>query len=215
MALFQLIFALIPVFFSIVLHEIAHGYAALKCGDDTAKRYGRLSLNPLVHVDKFGTIFLPLMLQWIGAPFLFGWAKPVPVNFNRLKNRRRDMVIVASAGIIVNIILASLAYQVLMSVSENSFFTPFFVNLLTINLALIFINILPIPPLDGSKIFFDWIDKTWAKKYVYAEREGMIALVILVAVVPVVEGAFGLSTFEMFDPLGWYIRTMFRLVLGV
>ncbi|MBR5482974.1 MAG: site-2 protease family protein, partial [Alphaproteobacteria bacterium] len=104
MSLFQLILALIPVFFSIVLHEVAHGYAALKCGDDTAKRNGRLSLNPLVHVDKFGTIFLPLMLLWAGAPFLFGWAKPVPVNFNRLKNRRRDMVIVASAGIVVNMI---------------------------------------------------------------------------------------------------------------
>lgn len=214
MSLFQLILALIPIFFSIVLHEVAHGYAALKCGDDTAKRCGRLSLNPLVHVDKFGTIFLPLLLLWAGSPFLFGWAKPVPVNFNRLKNRHRDVVIVASAGIVVNMVLASVAYQVLMSTSTNTVFSPFFINLLTINLALIFINILPIPPLDGSKIFFGWIDKPWAKKYIYAEREGMIALIILVAIVPVVERAFGLSAFEMLDPLGWYIKTMFRWILG-
>lgn len=86
-------------FFSIILHEVAHGYAALLLGDDTAKRYGRLSLNPLRHVDAFGTVLLPLTLMWLGSPFLFGWAKPVPVNFARLRHRRRDTVIVASAGI--------------------------------------------------------------------------------------------------------------------
>ena len=91
----------------------------------------------------------------------------------------------------------------------------FLSNLLSINLALIFLNILPIPPLDGSKIFFGWIDKTWARKYVQAERQGMAALIVLVAFVPVVERMFGLSSFEMFDPLGWYMYKMFELFLGL
>nr|QIM10688.1 peptidase M48 [uncultured Alphaproteobacteria bacterium] len=210
----KLILSLVPVFLSIVLHEIAHGYAALKLGDDTAQRYGRLSLNPLKHVDWFGTIFLPLTLLWSGSPFLFGWAKPVPVNFNRLKNVRRDTVIVASAGIVVNAVLAFLAVLVLAQRGLGVSAAVFGFNLLTINLALIFLNILPFPPLDGSKIFFGWIDKPWARRYIAAERQGMFVLVLLIAFVPVVERMFGLTSFEMLDPLGWYMHKMFEMVFA-
>lgn len=213
----EVLLTIIPVFLSIILHEIAHGYAALKFGDDTAARCGRLSLNPLNHVDWFGTVFMPLALWWSQTPFLFGWAKPVPVNFNRLRNKKRDTVIVASAGIFVNAVLAAAAIFLILNL-QPEFDTPlqiFLSNLLSINLALIFLNILPIPPLDGSKIFFGWIDKTWARKYVQAERQGMAALIVLVAFVPVVERMFGLSSFEMFDPLGWYMYKMFELFLGL
>lgn len=214
MAMETVILTLVPVFFSIVLHEVAHGYAALKLGDDTALRSGRLSLNPLQHVDWFGTVFMPLTLLWSGSPFLFGWAKPVPVNFSRLKNLRRDTVIVAAAGIIVNAFLA-LSAAVILAQNGNSLATGVFCfNLLTINLALIFLNILPFPPLDGSKIFFGWIDKPWARRYVGAERQGMFVLILLIVLVPVVERAFGLTSFEMFDPLGWYMYMMFRMVFG-
>ena len=213
----EVLLTIIPVFLSIILHEIAHGYAALKFGDDTAARCGRLSLNPLNHVDWFGTVFMPLALWWSQTPFLFGWAKPVPVNFNRLRNKKRDTVIVASAGILVNAVLAATAIFLILNL-QPEFDTPlqiFLSNLLSINLALIFLNILPIPPLDGSKIFFGWIDKLWARKYVQAERQGMAALIVLVAFVPVVERMFGLSSFEMFDPLGWYMYKMFELFLGL
>lgn len=213
----EVLLTIIPVFLSIILHEIAHGYAALKFGDDTAARCGRLSLNPLNHVDWFGTVFMPLALWWSQTPFLFGWAKPVPVNFNRLRNKKRDTVIVASAGILVNAVLAATAIFLILNL-QPEFDTPlqiFLSNLLSINLALIFLNILPIPPLDGSKIFFGWIDKPWARKYVQAERQGMAALIVLVAFVPVVERMFGLSSFEMFDPFGWYMYKMFELFLGL
>jgi len=214
MAMETVVLTLVPVFFSIVLHEVAHGYAALKLGDDTALRSGRLSLNPLRHVDWFGTVFMPLTLLWSGSPFLFGWAKPVPVNFSRLKNLRRDTVIVAAAGIIVNAVLALAAVVVLAQRGNSPAAGVFCFNLLTINLALIFLNILPFPPLDGSKIFFGWIDKPWARRYVAAERQGMFVLILLVVFVPVVERAFGLTSFEMLDPFGWYMHTMFRMVFG-
>lgn len=210
----NIILSLIPVFFSIILHEVAHGYAALKLGDDTAQRQGRLSLNPLRHVDWFGTVFLPLTLLWSGSPFLFGWAKPVPVNFNRLRHVRRDTVIVASAGIIVNAVLAIFAVIMLAQRLSSMLMAAFCFNLLIINLSLIFLNILPFPPLDGSKMFFGWINKTWARRYVAAERQGMFVLILLAVFVPVVERMFGLTSFEMLDPLGWYMHTMFELVLG-
>ncbi|MBT6116558.1 MAG: site-2 protease family protein, partial [Rhodospirillaceae bacterium] len=97
---------LLPVLFAITLHEAAHGYVAWKLGDDTAYRLGRVSFNPLRHIDRFGTIILPGLLLLMRAPFLFGWAKPVPVNFSRLNNPRRDMVLVAAAGPAINLAMA-------------------------------------------------------------------------------------------------------------
>ena len=204
--IFDLINIFIPVFAAIVLHEIAHGYAAFKLGDDTAYRYGRLSLNPLNHIDIFGTILLPLILWRINSPFMFGWAKPVPVNFSRLRHRRRDTVIVASAGIVTNALLAGLALLIFK-------FLPnlFCANLVMINLALIFFNILPFPPLDGSKIFFGWIDRPWAQKYVAAERQGMMVLISVIVIIPLIANAMGHPSWDI---LGWYMTTMFRAVLG-
>lgn len=203
---FELINTFVPVFMAIVLHEIAHGYAALKLGDDTAYRYGRLSFNPMNHIDWVGTILLPLMLWRMNAPFMFGWAKPVPVNFYRLRNRFRDTVIVASAGIIINALLAVLAV-IIFKILPNEFC----LNLLMINLALIFLNILPFPPLDGSKIFFGWINRPWAQKYVAAERKGMIILIAVIVAAPLLADIFRCPSF---DVLGWYMTAMFKAVLG-
>lgn len=206
--------AFVPIFFSIVLHEIAHGYVALWCGDDTAKRYGRLSLNPINHVDVIGTIVLPLVL-WLGkAPFLFGWARPVPVDFRKLHDRKLGIFLVASAGVVVNAILATVAFGVLNNFELCEYGGLFFTNLLLINLALIFLNVLPIPPLDGSKMFFGWIESNWAKRYVAAEEEGLIALVVLIVAFPLLVNYLGFEELGAFDPLGWYMQKMFQLVLG-
>lgn len=203
----------IPIFISVVLHEIAHGYAALSFGDDTAKRCGRLSLNPVDHVDFWGTIVLPLVLWFGNAPFLFGWARPVPVDFRKLRNKKLGTFAVATAGVAVNAVLAITAILIMKNIKLDVYSEMFLTNLLAINLALIFLNILPFPPLDGSKMFFGWMDAKWAKRYVAAEREGLMVLVFLIAVVPLVGGMLGLSEVEAFNPLDWYMRLMFKFVL--
>ncbi len=203
----------IPIFISVVLHEVAHGYAALSFGDDTAKRCGRLSLNPIDHVDFWGTIVLPLVLWFGNAPFLFGWAKPVPVDFRKLRCKKLGTFTVATAGVAVNAVLAMLAIIIMKNVKVDAYSEIFLSNLLAINLALIFLNILPFPPLDGSKMFFGWIDAGWARRYVSAEREGLMVLVFLIAVVPLVGGILGIGGVEAFNPLDWYMRAMFNFVL--
>jgi len=212
--LFDVFVAFVPIFFSIVLHEIAHGYAALAFGDDTAERYGRLSLNPINHVDIVGTIALPLILWLTQAPFLFGWARPVPVNFMRLRNRRIGVFVVASAGVIVNAVLAIIALLVLKNFELDVYCGLFFKNLLLINLALIFLNILPIPPLDGSKMLFGWMDNRLAKRYVAAEYEGLFGLMVLIIAFPLLGQYLGFKELEQFNPLGIYMQKMFELVLG-
>lgn len=203
----------IPIFISVVLHEVAHGYAALSFGDDTAKRCGRLSLNPVDHVDFWGTIVLPLVLWYGNAPFLFGWARPVPVDFRKLRDKKLGIFTVATAGVVVNAVLAGLAILIMMNVKADAYSEIFLSNLLGINLALIFLNILPFPPLDGSKMFFGWMDAKWARRYVAAEREGLMVLVFLIAVVPLVGGMMGMAEVAAFNPLDWYMRFMFNFVL--
>jgi len=195
---------------SIVLHEVAHGYAAYLLGDDTAKRYGRLSLNPLRHIDSFGTIGLPMILLWIGSPFMFGWAKPVPVNFARLRHPRRDMVIVSAAGIMVNLALFGIGYLLFLSGYRAQWFVLFSVQFMMINFALIMFNILPIPPLDGAKIFLGWVNNPQVQRYVRAEREGLAALLIFGVLLPTIGAAFGLNL-NIFQ---WYfVKTLTLLNL--
>ncbi len=201
-----IVITLIAVFLAIVLHEVAHGYAAYVLGDDTAKKAGRLSLNPLKHIDPFGSIFLPLFLLWSGSGFLFGWAKPVPVSFYRLKKFPRDMLIVSGAGIFVNLLLALVSgllftYMNFLPDVVRIFLVYFCIS----NLVLAFFNLIPIPPLDGSKLFFGWIKKPWAQEYVSSERYGLAALIVLIVLLPMIGAAFGLP---VIDPLRWYLSAM-------
>ncbi len=197
----------LPILIAIVLHELGHGYAAYLSGDDTAKRYNRLSLNPLRHIDITGTIIIPLILLLSKIGFVIGWARPVPVNYQNFRNPKRDLILVASAGILVNIALAVLSFGFLKLVPfiEDPFLkstlTLFLVNMVAFNIVLAVFNALPIPPLDGSKILFGWIDSPKVQKLLNAEQEGMAFIIFIAVILPAILLYFGYK----FDPLGWYI----------
>ncbi len=147
----------LPLLLGVTLHEAGHAYAAYHLGDDTAKRAGRLSLNPFVHVDPIGTILIPLSMKLLGAPIMFGWAKPVPVNVGRLKNPRRDDIIVSVAGPAMNFILAIVAGFLLgivhkMGYTEQDWVYMVLIYMVYINCLLGVLNLLPIPPLDGGHV---------------------------------------------------------------
>jgi Zn-dependent protease len=176
-----------PILIAVVLHELAHGYVAYRLGDPTAAHAGRLTLNPIAHVDPFGTVILPAILLFSGAPFLFGYAKPVPVNFANLYQPRRDMVLVALAGPLTNILLAGIAAVVL-----KTLFSPAFVesgistmlfqlasSCLLINVSLAVFNMLPVPPLDGGRVATGLLPRTPALALARLEPYGMLIILLL------------------------------------
>ncbi len=181
----------VPILVAVVLHELAHGYVAFRLGDPTAARMGRLTLNPLAHVDLFGTVLLPLMLLFAGSPFLFGYAKPVPVNFYNLRNPRRDMVLVAAAGPLMNVLIAAVsavAFKWLLSLqvpSEGLFTTglAFFARMLQysvlMNVGLAVFNMLPIPPLDGGRVAAGLLPRLPALALARLEPYGMLIVMLL------------------------------------
>ncbi|MCR4433755.1 MAG: site-2 protease family protein [Caldiserica bacterium] len=150
------IISLFILFFSIILHEVAHGWTAEKLGDPTARLAGRITLNPIPHIDLLGTIILPLMLILLGSNFLIGWAKPVPVNFYRLRHQRRDTILVSLSGIVTNLslaVLASLLWRLfhVFNVGGILLYQILYFTV-SLNLLLAFFNLIPLPPLDGSKV---------------------------------------------------------------
>ncbi len=171
------------LFFSVIAHEFAHGYAALRCGDDTAYVLGRLNFNPLKHVDIAGTILVPLILYSLNAP-LFGWAKPVPVNFYRLRGGKRDIALVSLAGPLTNIclmLIAVLLFKLFVIIAPSAIIVlKVLLYAITINLVLAVFNLVPIPPLDGSKIVSYFLPDVLAAKYMRLERYGFFILIILV-----------------------------------
>ncbi|WP_343564827.1 site-2 protease family protein [Kiloniella sp. b19] len=188
----------LPVLLAITLHEAAHAYAAWKLGDGTAKALGRVTLNPIKHVDPVGTVLLPGLLVVFGSPFLFGWAKPVPVVFSRLNNPRRDMALVALAGPVTNIFLAVVA-ALLLGLSDA--FPPSFQswlsqnaeNAVIINLILAFFNMMPILPLDGGRVLTSLLPTPLAIKYAKTERFGMLIVLLLVVVLPRLGDELGMN----------------------
>ncbi|BBM37166.1 site-2 protease family protein [Pseudoleptotrichia goodfellowii] len=170
---------------SMTLHEVAHGYVAYRFGDDTAKRAGRLTLNPLKHLDLFGML-LPILLILSGFPFVIGWAKPVPVNFYRLKPNRLGLFCVAIAGIVVNLIIAGISLIALRTLAHSvDFFMSdtlltVFLYMYIINLALAFFNLIPITPLDGGRIVYSMAGEKVRSFYNQIEKYGIIIVFIIV-----------------------------------
>ena len=224
--LFQLVLAVIPAVLAITLHEAAHGYAALALGDQTARQEGRLSLNPLRHVDRFGTIILPGLLLvsqllTIGrVEFMFGWAKPVPVNPWAFRNPRRGMMWVAMAGPAINFCLAWLAAVAMHPLVGANGMTQAAVQMLLLrfilfNLVLGLFNLLPIPPLDGGRIIVGILPLKLAALWAQTERAEIVIVLALLFIVPMLARQVGLD----FDPvrdglsavLPWALRLIFSL----
>jgi Zn-dependent protease len=174
----------LPVLLAITLHEVAHGWVAKMLGDRTAERMGRLSLNPLHHIDPIGTLLVPGVLMILGG-FIFGWAKPVPVDFGKLRRPRRDMALVAVAGPAANLLMA-LAWALITRVA-HVIDTPFVtvplslmgVAGIVINLVLMLLNLLPIPPLDGGRIAAGLLPPRLAYQFGKVEPYGLIILLLL------------------------------------
>jgi len=175
----------LPVVLAVVLHEVAHGWVAFKLGDDTAHWMGRLTLNPLKHIDPFGTLLIPLMLIVAGSPFLFGYAKPVPVDFRKLRNPRRDMVWVAMAGPVTNLLLAFASTLLLMlavNMPQSMIWAAEPLALMCqasiiINLVLCIFNLLPLPPLDGGRVAVGLLPGPAAYQLARIEPYGFIIIV--------------------------------------
>jgi Zn-dependent protease len=172
----------LPVFImAVMLHELAHGFVAFRLGDNTAKDSGRLTLNPLVHVDPIGTVVVPFVLYATGSPVIFGWAKPVPVNFRNLSKPRRDSVLVSVAGITANLILALIFALILKThIYGRNTYGYVLLNMgILVNLMLAVFNALPIPPLDGSHILMGFLPPKAAFHYAKLSRYGFLILIML------------------------------------
>tara|TARA_B110000285_G_scaffold22527_1_gene21790 strand:+ start:3675 stop:4316 length:642 start_codon:yes stop_codon:yes gene_type:complete len=176
----------LPIIFAITVHEAAHGYAAKYFGDMTAFHLKRISLNPLRHIDPLGTIILPALLFFLQVGFIFGWAKPVPVNFSNLRNPKKDMLWVALAGPGANLIMAilwTIVYsnqQLVPSIGQN-FISIMAVAGIQINIVLMVLNLLPLPPLDGGRVAVSLLPYHWSSKLAGLERYGFFILIFLLA----------------------------------
>ena len=205
---------IVPLSLAIILHEVAHGWMAYKLGDSTAKDLGRLSLNPIGHIDPIGTLLVPGMLMLSGASFLFGWAKPVPVMFHRLRNPRRDMIWVALAGPGANLIMvfawAIIAKIVIAMMAVDSTSFQFMIGVvqkgIIINLVLMVFNLLPMLPLDGGRVVHGLLPRELGDKFAVTEQWGMFVIVALLAT--------GMISKIIGPPLNYLSQLVFSFVVG-
>jgi len=205
----------LPVLLAITLHEAIHGFVAHRCGDDTAWRLGRVSFNPLKHIDPFGTILLPALLLFLHAPFLFGYAKPVPVRFDALRHPRRDMVLVAGAGPGMNILLAiSAALLVhvvgLLPAGAHEWVLRNLENAIVINVVLAVFNMIPLPPLDGGRVAVGLLPGVLAAPLARLERYGMLIIIGLLFIVPML----GVQLSMDLNIVGWLLGGPVDAIIG-
>jgi Zn-dependent protease len=213
----------IPILIAITFHEAAHAYAAWRLGDETAFRLGRVTFNPLKHIDPFGSILLPALLFLTKAPFLFGWAKPVPVAFRNLRHPRRDMAIVAVAGPVTNVILALVSallvhlVWLVPEIAERWLLQTLYQSIL-LNLVLAIFNMIPVPPLDGSRIALSLLPGPLARPYAKLERFGFLILLGIIFLLPILgrQIGFDLNIFRWLVgiPLAW-LTPFFLSLAGV
>ena len=211
----------LPVLFAITLHEAAHGWVAWRLGDDTARALGRISLNPLRHIDPVGTVLIPAVLLFgSGGRMMFGFAKPVPVDFSRLRKPRRDTVLVAAAGPGSNILLAVISAllihgSVLFDADIGRWIMHNLVNSVWINLLLAVFNMLPLPPLDGGRIAVGLLPPKLAQQLVRIERAGMIIILVALFILPWISGKIGfdLNIFRWLvgEPTAYLMDLVFSL----
>ena len=190
-------------FFAFTIHEFAHGWVALKLGDPTAKYSGRLTLNPLKHIDPIGTVLIPVLLYITHSPFIFGWAKPVPINFLRLGNPKKDIIWVGLAGPMANIILAIIIgtiFRMNIAIDINLFVMLRTLGIL--NLVLAVFNLIPIPPLDGSRVLLGLLPNNLARSYARIEPFGMFILI-------------GLLAFGLLRVIIWPIISLLAVIIGL
>lgn len=205
----------LPVLVAITFHEAAHGFVAWKLGDDTAYRQGRVSFNPINHIDPFGTVFLPLMLLVLHAPFMFGYAKPVPVNFARLRRPKRDMVWVAIAGPGINIILALVAGLLIhlvavMPETAQRWWILNMDNAIQINLLLAIFNMFPLPPLDGGRVAVGILPVSLARPIARLEPYGFWILLGLLFLMPMLGRQLG----QDWNIMSWFVLPPFEMMYG-
>lgn len=216
----------LPLMIAIVFHEVAHGWVALSLGDPTAREQRRLSLNPVRHVDPFGTLILPAML-WLTTHTAFGWAKPVPVNKYRLRDPRRGMMAVAAAGPASNLVLAAIGAVLLGLLARFAgsseaptvaFLAEMGNNFILINVFLAFFNLLPVPPFDGSHILEGLLPPSAARGYAKLRPFGLVLFFVLLLIVPRVFPGWGVVERFVVPPVTWlgeYYYDLARMVAGV
>lgn len=206
---FEIVAHILALVLAITLHEAAHGALAFVFGDDTAKRMGRLTFNPIAHVDPVGTLLLPGMLYATGAPFLFGWAKPVPVDFLRLNPRRFGMIMVAFAGPGINLILAwGSALLMHVTIEQGTFLHVFLPLFFRINITLAAFNLLPILPLDGGRILAGLLPPSLSLPYSKTERFGMLIVLVLM-LSPSLLNVIGVHA----NPFVWVLKPIIDVLL--